>query len=70
MYGAPQSNLHLDILMGRDEVIEPSDVFLGDISHCVIYNLFVSSSIHVGMETGPSLDPHNEMQKKVRKDKM
>jgi len=25
----PQSNLHLDILMGRDEVIEPVDVFLG-----------------------------------------
>jgi len=51
MYGVPQTNLHLDVLMGRDEVIEPSDVFLG-------------------METGPSLDPHNEMQKKVRKDKM
>ncbi|KAF8633995.1 hypothetical protein AX15_001169 [Amanita polypyramis BW_CC] len=25
----PQSNLHLDILMGRDEVIEPTDVFGG-----------------------------------------
>lgn len=25
----PQSNLHLDILMGRDEVIEPIDIFLG-----------------------------------------
>jgi len=51
MYGAPQTNLHLDILMGRDEIIEPSDVFLG-------------------METGPSLDPHSEMQKKVCKDKI
>jgi len=27
--GSPQSNLHLDILMGRDELIEPADVFLG-----------------------------------------
>ncbi|KJA29366.1 hypothetical protein HYPSUDRAFT_61416 [Hypholoma sublateritium FD-334 SS-4] len=26
---APQTNLHLDILMGRDETIEASDVFLG-----------------------------------------
>jgi len=26
---APQSNVHLDILMGRDEAIEPADVFLG-----------------------------------------
>jgi len=51
MYGGPQANLHLDILMGRDEIIEPSDIFLG-------------------METGPSLDPHNEMQKKIRKDNM
>jgi proteasome maturation protein len=69
MYGAPQTNLHLDILMGRDEIIEPSDVFLGD---CIalLYNLIVSSFFHVGMETGPSLDPHNEMQKKVCKDKM
>lgn len=25
----PRSNLHLDILMGRDEVIEPVDVFGG-----------------------------------------
>lgn len=25
----PQSSLHLDILMGRDELIEPADVFLG-----------------------------------------
>ncbi|KDR85243.1 hypothetical protein GALMADRAFT_233988 [Galerina marginata CBS 339.88] len=25
----PQTNLHLDILMGRDELIEPADVFLG-----------------------------------------
>jgi len=51
MYGAPQINLHLDILMGRDEVIEPSDVFLG-------------------METGPSLDPHSELQRKVHRDNM
>jgi len=27
---APQSNLHLDILMGRDETIEPADVFMGE----------------------------------------
>ncbi|KAF7784523.1 hypothetical protein Agabi119p4_688 [Agaricus bisporus var. burnettii] len=27
--GMPQSSLHLDILMGRDELIEPADVFLG-----------------------------------------
>ena len=36
MYGGPQANLHLDILMGRDELIEPSDVFLGDVSRSII----------------------------------
>jgi len=28
-FSGPQTNLHLDILMGRDELIEPADVFLG-----------------------------------------
>ncbi|KAG5651816.1 hypothetical protein H0H81_007288 [Sphagnurus paluster] len=39
------SNIHLDILMGRDSTIEPADVFLG-------------------MESGPSLDIHEELRKK------
>lgn len=30
---APQTNLHLDILMGRDEIIEAADVFLGRFPH-------------------------------------
>ena len=32
----PYSNLHLDILMGRDETIEPADIFLGNSTfhHC------------------------------------
>ncbi|TFK40925.1 proteasome maturation factor UMP1 [Crucibulum laeve] len=43
----PHSNIHLDILMGRDETIDPTDIFLG-------------------MESGPSLDIHKEMEKKFR----
>ncbi|KAG6886723.1 hypothetical protein C0992_002669 [Termitomyces sp. T32_za158] len=39
------SNLHLDILMGRDNALEPADVFLG-------------------MESGPSLDIHEELRKR------
>ncbi|KAG5646862.1 hypothetical protein DXG03_001938 [Asterophora parasitica] len=39
------SNVHLDILMGRDAAIAPADIFLG-------------------METGPSLDIHDELKKK------
>jgi proteasome maturation protein len=31
MSGLPRSNLHLDVLMGRDEAIEPVDVFGGKV---------------------------------------
>ncbi|KAF9229719.1 hypothetical protein BS17DRAFT_799197 [Gyrodon lividus] len=47
MPGVSQSNIHLDILMGRDEMLEPADFFLG-------------------MEQGPPLSIHSEMEKKLR----
>jgi len=47
MPGMPQSNIHLDILMGRDETLDPTDFFLG-------------------LESGPPLSIHNEMEKKLR----
>ncbi|OAX43636.1 proteasome maturation factor UMP1 [Rhizopogon vinicolor AM-OR11-026] len=47
MPAMPQSNIHLDILMGRDETLDPADFFLG-------------------MESGPPLNIHNEMEKKLR----
>ncbi|KAG0699737.1 proteasome maturation factor UMP1-domain-containing protein [Suillus ampliporus] len=47
MPAMPQSNIHLDILMGRDETLDPADFFLG-------------------MESGPQLSIHNEMEKKLR----
>ncbi|KAH7930595.1 proteasome maturation factor UMP1 [Leucogyrophana mollusca] len=47
MPAMPHTNLHLDILMGRDETLDPSDFF-------------------GGMETGPSMSVHAEMEKKLR----
>ncbi|KAG2045274.1 proteasome maturation factor UMP1-domain-containing protein [Suillus americanus] len=47
MPGMPQSNIHLDILMGRDETLDSTDFFLG-------------------MESGPPLSIHNDMEKKLR----
>jgi hypothetical protein len=32
MPALPQSNVHLDILMGRDETIEPADIFGGELN--------------------------------------
>ncbi|ETW87673.1 hypothetical protein HETIRDRAFT_438065 [Heterobasidion irregulare TC 32-1] len=43
----PQSNIHLDILMGRDETIDVADIF-------------------GGLESGPPMDIHAEMEKKLR----
>ncbi|KAI6134192.1 proteasome maturation factor UMP1 [Pisolithus thermaeus] len=45
MPASQRSNIHLDILMGRDETLAPSDLFLG-------------------MEHGPSLNTHTEMERK------
>ncbi|EIN13460.1 proteasome maturation factor UMP1 [Punctularia strigosozonata HHB-11173 SS5] len=47
MPAMPRSNIHLDILMGRDEELDTSD-FMG------------------GVESGPPMDIHGEMEKKLR----
>jgi len=47
MPAMPLSNIHLDILMGRDEALDPADFFLG-------------------MESGPPLNIHTDMEKKLR----
>jgi proteasome maturation protein len=47
MPGVPQSDIHLDILMGRDETIDPVDIF-------------------GGMETGPPVNPRQEIEKSFR----
>lgn len=62
----PQSSLHLDILMGRDELIEPADVFLGLFPPLFIYFQRNLTSYCLGMETGPSLDTRKEMEKCYR----
>lgn len=48
--------------MGRDETIEPTDIFLG-----ACQSLFMRKHdliTYVGMEQGPSLDIHEELRKK------
>ncbi len=62
--GIPQSNLHLDILMGRYELIEPADIFLG--SYFLFLDLIYTEKKFTGMETSRSSDTHKEMEKKYR----
>lgn len=60
----PQSNIHLDILMGRDESLEPADFFGGaspSSSYCS--RVFNPST---AIECGPSMDIHADMEKKRR----
>lgn len=45
---APQTNLHLDILMGRDETIEAADVFLGQFSSSLFFNLILIMDFREG----------------------
>lgn len=60
---APQTNLHLDILMGRDQTLDFSDVFLG---RSCDYLSFISSKHFAGRESGPTFDIHDEIRKRVR----
>jgi proteasome maturation protein len=62
--GMGQSNIHLDILMGRDEMLEPADLFLGLFLLCV--RVLKPLRIRLGMEHGPSFSIHSEMEKKLR----
>lgn len=63
---APQTNLHLDILMGRDETIEASDVFLGTLLLMSFMHTHMTDISSLGRESGPAFDVHAEIQKKVR----
>jgi proteasome maturation protein len=64
MPALPQSNLALDILMGRDETIEPADIFGGT---CILlmHDVLLFKT-RLGMERGPSTDIHRDMEKKLR----
>jgi proteasome maturation protein len=59
-----KSNLHLDILMGRDEMIEPADIFGGACHLCRIGQCHAISIS--GLETGNQMDIHREMERKLR----
>jgi len=49
--------------MGRDQTIDTSDVFLGEkVSISVAIFTYFS-----GMESGPALDPHKEIEQALRK---
>jgi proteasome maturation protein len=65
MPALPQSNIHLDILMGRDECIEPVDIFGGAYT---LINLALSLAdiCCSDPESGPPLDIHRDMERKLR----
>ena len=61
MPGMPQSNIHLDILMGRDETLEPEDFFLGSSTALVCAD---NADLPIGMEQNLPQNLHSEMEKK------
>ena len=52
--------------MGRDETIEPSDVFLGMPLPTSFVHTHMANISPLGREGGPAFDVHAEIQKKVR----
>ena len=64
MPAMPHSNIHLDILMGRDEALDVGD-FFGGKSYCFI-KYYGSLRFPLDMETAPPLDIHADMERKLR----
>jgi proteasome maturation protein len=66
MPAMPQSNLHLDILMGRDEILDTPD-FMGCAYASSHYLHCVSTySTLLAPVPAPSMDIHRDMEKKLR----
>lgn len=73
MPALPQSNIHLDILMGRDEALECADFMMpGMYIHCSLSHsccLPISPAypfVLAASELAQPLDIHADMEKKLR----
>lgn len=64
----PRSNIHLDILMGRDEEVDFHDVFGG--THDAFFSARMNSNlisiVPVGRPSAPPLNIHADMERKLR----
>ena len=65
MPALPQSNIHLDILMGRDEALDVSDLFGGTWYKPVRIHLMPTTLLE-GTENKPPMNIHGDMEKKLR----
>jgi proteasome maturation protein len=65
MPALPDSNLHLDILMGRDETIVPADIFGGELYISSLLQLCIHA-LCSGMEDAPPQNIHRDMEKKLK----
>lgn len=62
MPGLPTSNLQLDILMGRDETVENSDVFEGTLTSMRLSSFELTDCTETTTQTPQNL--HAAMEKK------
>jgi proteasome maturation protein len=58
-----RSNVHLDILMGRDEMIEPADIFGGAYVFVLVMPPLIPFSDE---EPVAAIDIHRDMERKFR----
>lgn len=52
--------------MGRDEIIEPADIFLGPYSPLIFTLRWKVTYDYIGMETSPSINARKDIEKKYR----
>lgn len=64
MPAMPHSNIHLDILMGRDEALDVADFFGGGFSCFTQHYNYLP--FFTDMETAAPLDIHADMERKLR----
>ena len=63
MPAMPRSNIHLDILEGRDETLDVADFFSEFLFSC---NTYPYPSTYLDFEPHPTTDIHSEMERKQR----
>lgn len=61
------SNVHLDVLMGRDEAVECADFMMPGMSILISTVAFLMfSDVILASEMTPSMDIHADMERKLR----
>jgi len=66
MPAMPQSNIHLDILEGRDETLDVTDFFRASSPYFSLSVTYLPPICFSDVPTDPPMDIHADMERKLR----